>query len=227
MQILEKYQDLAHAPSGLIFELILNLAEQGDFQRAESLFHNRFFPREEGGTNVRQVWIEVQLQKVNSFAKQNRCVEALRDADHLSSEVPDLSFTHDGLDPFIHSARTQYLVGAAFASCAKPEEATQKFQLAAKGNAPDAVFWAWQAAKRLPGFDAKQWDERLHSALAEAEHRSTTSSFAGWWYCMAGVLNAALGNRKEADVNFQRAILLPDRMLSYHSTRLAKAEFAQ
>jgi len=224
VQVLEKYPHLANAPSGLIFELILNLAEQGDFQRAESLFHNRFFPREEGGTNVRQVWIEVQLQKITSLSKQNRCVEVLSTVEHLSGEIPDLTFTHDGLDPFVRSARSRYLIGAALASCGKPEEAARDFHLTASASAPDEVFWAWQAEKAQPGFDAKQWDERLRSAMAEADRRATTSSFAGWWYYTAGVLNAALGNRKEADMKFQKALLLPDRMLSYHCTRLIRAE---
>jgi len=225
VQILETYPDLAKAPSSLVFELILNLAEQGDFPRAESLFHNRFFPREEGGTNVRQVWIEVQLQKVASLAKQGRCSDALAVAEHLSNEVSDLTFTHDGLDPFVHSARTQYMVGAAFTSCAKSGET--QFQLAAKASAPDQVFWAWQAARKLPGFDTKQWDERLRSALAESDRRTATSSFAGWWYCTAAALDAALGNRKDADMKFQKAFLLPDRMLSYHSARLARADLDQ
>jgi hypothetical protein len=118
-------------------------------------------------------------------------------------------------------------VGSALSSCAKAAEAAKNFQSAAKASAPDQVFWAWQGAKRLPGFEAKQWDARLRSALSESDRRSGTSSFAGWWYYTAGVLEGALGNRKEADIKFEKAILLPDRMLSYHATRLAKAELAQ
>ena len=68
VEALEKYPKLDVAPPPLIFELILNLAEAGDFERATGLFHDRFFPREEGGTNVRQVWIEVQLQHALSLA---------------------------------------------------------------------------------------------------------------------------------------------------------------
>jgi lipoprotein NlpI len=224
VQILEKYPDLANAPSELIFELILNLAEQGDFQRAESLFHNRFFPREEGGTNVRQIWIEVQLEKISSLAKQKQCAEALSAAEHLSTEVPDLIFTRDGLGRFANSARAQFVVGSALTSCAKPQQAAEKFQSAAKASGPDEVFWAWQGAKKLPGFDGRQWEDRLRSALAESDRRTGTSSFAGWWYYTAGALEAALGNSKQADTKFQKALLLPDRVLSYHSTRLAKAE---
>src|SRR5262249_16116266 len=49
VEVLEKYPDMANAPSGLIFELMLNLAESGNFEHADALFRNRFFPREEGG----------------------------------------------------------------------------------------------------------------------------------------------------------------------------------
>jgi tetratricopeptide (TPR) repeat protein len=60
---LERYPDLANMPTPLVYELILNLAEAGEFEKATALFHNRFFQREEGGTNVRQVWLEVQIQR--------------------------------------------------------------------------------------------------------------------------------------------------------------------
>jgi hypothetical protein len=227
VQVLEKYPDLADAPSSLIFELILNLAEAGDFQRAESLFHNRFFPREEGGTNVRQVWIEVELQKMLASAKAGHCADALSVADRIGAAVPDLAFTRDGLEPILQSARTNYQLGTAYTVCAKPEEATKKFQLATAATAPDQLFWAWRAAQKLPGFDEAQWRERLQSALLQAKSRRDTSSYTSWWDYRAGMLTGALGSRSEAYQEFQRALLLPDRMLAYHFTRLARAEADQ
>ena len=50
VEALNKYPHLDNAPPDLIFELILNLAEAGNFERADELFQDRFFPREEGGT---------------------------------------------------------------------------------------------------------------------------------------------------------------------------------
>jgi tetratricopeptide (TPR) repeat protein len=226
VQVLEKYPHLADAASSLIFELILNLAEAGDFQRAESLFRNRFFPREEGGTNVREVWVEVELQKMLSSARDGHCAAALAVAEHLGVPVSDLPFTHDGLEPILQSARTNYQLGAAYASCAKPEEAAKRFQLASAASAPDQTLWAWRAAQKLPGFDEKQWQERLQTALAQAKSRSDNSSYTSWWDYTAGALAGALGSRQEADQRFQKALLLPDRMLSYHFTRMARAETA-
>jgi tetratricopeptide (TPR) repeat protein len=224
VQVLEKYPNPSDAPSSLIFELILNLAEAGDFQRAESLFHKRFFPREEGGTNVRQVWVEVELQKMLASAKDGHCADALVGAERLGATVPDLPFTHDGLEPILQSARTNYQLGTAYASCAKPEEAARKFQLASAASAPDQMLWAWRAAQKLPGFDWKQWQGRLQTALAQAKSRSDTSSYTSWWDYTAGALVAALGGQQEADQRFQKALLLPDRMLAYHFTRMARAE---
>ena len=227
VQFLEKYPNLTDAPSSLIFELILNLAEAQDFSRAESLFHGRFFPREEGGTNVREVWVEVKLQKILALVRQGRCADALPLAEQLAAPVPDLAFTHDGLEPFLQSARTNYLLGTTYATCGRPEDAKIKFQSSSAKSAPDQLFWAWLGAQGLPDFDEKAWRERLQSALAQALSRSETSSYTSWWDYNAGALQNALGDRQKADLSFQKALLLPDRMLAYHFTRLARAQTTQ
>jgi hypothetical protein len=92
---LQLYPDRASMPTRLIYELILNLAEAGEYDAATALFHNRFFAREEGGTNVRQV-IEVQLQRALGLARMVGGVAKLcRRWSNLPSEVPGLPFTRD------------------------------------------------------------------------------------------------------------------------------------
>jgi tetratricopeptide (TPR) repeat protein len=221
---LEKYPKLDSAPPGLIFELILNLAEAGDFDRATSLFHNRFFAREEGGTNVRQVWIEVQLQRALSAAKQGRCDEALSAASQLGSEVPGLAFTRDGLEPFLQTARTNYFLGSVYGACSKPDEAKAKFALAAAASAPDQTHWAWMAAQKMPGYTPSQWQDRLQASFDAAASRGETSGFPSWWMFVAGSLAKDLNREQEANSRYRQALLLPDRMLAYHYTRLAMAE---
>ena len=120
---LERYPDLAHMPTALVYELILNLAETGDFEKAAGLFHNRFFQREEGGTNVRQVWLEVQIQHALSMAQRGECSDAIKAVDDLAQPVPDLAFTRDGLEPFLQSARVIYLIGNVYQSCKVPDQA--------------------------------------------------------------------------------------------------------
>jgi len=119
-----------------------------------------------------------------------------REAGHLGAPVPEISFTHDGLEPILKSARTNDLLGATYASCGKSEEAISKFQLAASASAPDQVRWAWLAAQKLPGFDERQWQEHLRSALLQAESRSETSAYPSWWDYTAGALS--VGARKQA-----------------------------
>ena len=188
------------------------------------MFHDRFFPREEGGTNVRQVWIEVQLQRVLAFARERRCDEALSVAQHLGAEVPGLAFTRDGLGPILQSARTSYLLGSVYASCGRSEEAKAKFELASAASAPDQIRWAWLAAQKLPGFNPTQWQDRLQASLEQAANRSETSAYPSWWMYTAGALEKDLGREQEAKLRFRKALLLPDRMLAYHFTRLAKSE---
>jgi tetratricopeptide (TPR) repeat protein len=224
VEALEKYPKLADAPNPLMFELILNHAEAGNFDRATSLFHDHFFPREEGGTNVRQVWIEVQLQRILSVSKQGKCTEALDAAQHLGSEVAGLDFTKDGLEPLINSARTNYLLGTAYASCGKADDAQEKFKRAASATATDQVRCAWLAAQKLPNFDQSKWQERLQTALTDATNRTETSGYPSWWMYNAGLLEKELGKSQEADTSFQKALLLPDRMLAYHFTRLAQSK---
>ncbi len=224
VEALEKYPEMDSAPPAVIFELILNLAENGDFDRATHLFYDRFFPREEGGTNVRQVWIEVQLLRALSLTKNGHSSEALSAVQHLGSEAPGLAFTRDGLESILRSARTNYLVGTVFAGCGHAEEAKAKFELASVAYAPDEINWAFLAARSLPAFNEAHWHDRLQSALEQAESRSKTSAYPSWWEYTSATLAKDLGQNKEAQIRFRDALLLPDRMLAYHLTRLADSE---
>jgi tetratricopeptide (TPR) repeat protein len=220
---LESYPDRANMPSHLVYELILNLTEAGDYEGAASLFHNRFFQREEGGTNVRQVWIEVQLQKALSLANHGQCTEAVSIADHLGTEVPDLPFTHDGLEPLLRSARIGYLLGTLYKSCKQADSAQTSFKHAAEQeNLEDAV-WGWKASQELPGFKQDSGKQKLESILQRTRSTSEISSRTGWWLYNAAMLDRAVGRSEQAETEFRSALLFPDQMLTYHLTRLALA----
>ena len=57
------------------------------------MFHDRFFPREEGGTNVRQVWIRVRALEAAYDAQAGRCGDALAIVDRIGDAVAQLAFT--------------------------------------------------------------------------------------------------------------------------------------
>jgi len=220
---LEAYPDEKNMPAELVYELALNLAEAGDFQRASSLFRNRFFPREEGGTNVRQVWVEIQLERALQLAGNGNCEEADSVAKRLGAPVPQMTFTTGGLDVFARSARVEYNLGKIDAKCGKADQAKQHFHAAATKTDAGEIVWAWSAAKELPDFDARAWVPRLEAALQQASAMSESSSFAGWWVYNAGMIEQFLGHAEESQRKFRKALLLPDRLLSYHLTREALA----
>jgi predicted Zn-dependent protease len=218
---LERFPDRAGMPSSLVYELILNLAEAGEYDQALALFKNRFFEREEGGTNVRQVWLEVQLQRSMWLAQRGQCSAAVSNANHLADSVPDLAFTQDGLEPLLASARMNYLLGMLYKTCDLPDQAQARFKGAAvQTNVEDAV-WSWKAAQQLPGFEEDSGKRKLEDILRRTMSTSEISSRTGWWLYNAGMLNRAIGSTEQADTEFRHALLFPDQLLTYHLTRLA------
>ena len=53
---------------------------------------------------------------------------------------------------------------------------------------------------------------------------SKTSTFAGYWVYTPGMLSRALGDELQVHQDFRKALLLPDRLLSYHLAREAMAK---
>lgn len=219
---LQSYPDLKSMPNELVEDLALNHAEAGDYERALALFHGRFFGREEGGTNVRQVWIEVRMLQATGLAQAHNCLPALDIADHLASPMPDLAFTQDGLAAFADSARSNYLMGEVYSACGKTDRATEKFAHASKAAGESNLVWSRAAARSLPNFDGKGWSDRLRLA-AEKEEKSATENKQSRRFYNAGLLWIAAGQFDHARELFHAAILLPDTNLSHHLTRLALA----
>lgn len=217
---LERYPDRNNMPSRLVYELILNLAEAGEFENATALFHHRFFPREEGGTNVRQVWLEVQLQHAISLAESGQCSQAGELVDHLAEPVPDLPFTRQGLDLFLRSARFSYLIGYVYKACGQLDKAQPSFRRAADQPGLENAVWAWKASQQLPGFDQNTAKENLESILETSTNNSGAGASSSWLYTL-GTLHSALKNQEQARTEFRQALLLPDRLMAYHLTRLA------
>jgi tetratricopeptide (TPR) repeat protein len=218
---LERYPDRSQMPSHLVYELILNLAESGEFEKAAALFHNRFFQREEGGTNVREVWLEVQVQRAMSLAQHGQCPEGVKIVDHLAEPVPDLQFTRDGLEPLLRSARFNYLVGNLYKTCSLPDRARNSFKRAAEqSNLEDAV-WSWRASQQLPDIDPGAAKQKLENLLDRTKSAGDVNSSSGWWLYNIAMLDHAVGHTQQAQTEFREALLRPDQLLSYHLTRLA------
>jgi tetratricopeptide (TPR) repeat protein len=221
VKTLELYPDLRRMPTSLVYELVLSRAEKENYKGATDLFQNRFFSSEEGGTNVRQVWVEVKLQQAIGLARAGHCEEALGTAKTLGSPAPGLAFTQDGLEPLLNSARTNYLLGEVSSTCGQKEEAGRMYRLSAQATDTSDVVWAWASAKRLGSYDPGVWRERLSAALSQAESNALTSANQGWWLYSVGVLQMALGHEIQGRASLCESLLLPDNRMSYHFSRLA------
>jgi len=222
VRALERYPDMNLLPTPLVYELALNRAEQGNYEAARKLFKNRFFGREEGGTNVRQVWIEVNLQRALELAQAHHCKDALDAASSLGSPVRDLGFTENGLEPFLNSARSNFLLGRVSLACGQKKKADEMFRRSERASGPSDTVWAWASARKLDGYDQAQWRARLHAALSQSESNLGTDS-SGWWLYAAGVLQIALGNTQKGKALLQESFLAPDNRMSHHLSRLALA----
>ena len=213
---LRRYPGGSDVPTNLVYELALNLSEAGDDDGAVALFHNRFFSRTEGGTNVRQVWVEIRLQQALHQARQGHCEDALQIGAHLGSSVPGLDFTQDGLQPVLDSARNNYLLGKLYESCVQREQTKAFFQRAAGATGAGDVAWAFLAAKKLDSYSEAAWRAKLVSAAGAVETPSSS-----WETYQSAMLQRALGNEAAADAEFRQAFLLPDSRMAYHLSRLA------
>ena len=113
------FPDQKALPTALVFRLATALAEAGRVEEAERQFEGRFFAREEGGVNVRQVYLEVRARRAAALAAQGRCADALDLVFHLAQPVAGLAFTRDGLEPFLNRGVVAELIAKVRAGCEK------------------------------------------------------------------------------------------------------------
>jgi len=221
---LSRYPDRAAMPPGLVQKLALALAEGGRADEGEALFAGRFFPRAEQGTNVRQVYVEVELQKALERARSGRGEEAVAVARGLGREVPGLSFTRDGLDAFLAVPRSQYLLGVIEAAAGHEAEAREHWRKATEGKDSffRAVPYAYFAARKLGGIDEAAWRKKLEDSLAQSEaFLAGGTNFPGAVAHAQGMTLRALGREEEAKERFRSALMLPDARLAHFLSRRA------
>jgi tetratricopeptide (TPR) repeat protein len=212
-------------PSTLVYKLALALAEAGRFEEAKGLFPGRFFPREEFGTNVRQVYLELQLREALALARAGRRGEAAAIAAGFGKPVPGLDFTRDGMAAFVNAPRFQYYCGELQALLGDDAAAREHWRKAAKGRSLREAAFAYRAAQRLGDAADSEWRPRLVAALAEAD----LYLFRGGHYpalatCGRGMLLRALGRTAEGDEALRQVFVLPDKGMPHHIARLALQE---
>jgi tetratricopeptide (TPR) repeat protein len=221
---LGRYPDREHMPGELLQRLAVALAEEGRAEEAKALLAGRFFAREEGGTNIRQVFVEIRLQEALALARAGRHQDALAIVGGLGSEVPGFAFTRDGMEVFVDAPRVQYAAGEIAALAGDTAAARRHWQKAMEGREPffRGVSYAYLAAQRLGGADEAAARARLESSLAQSEKvLEGGTGFPGPAVASQGLILRALGREDEARARFRRALLLPDQRLSHLVSRRA------
>ncbi|NNG15176.1 MAG: DUF5107 domain-containing protein, partial [Gemmatimonadales bacterium] len=104
-------------PVKLVYHLARVLAEAQRFDEAEALFRMRFFPSEEGGTDVREVYLEVVLARTLAMAKEGRCAVVHRRLRQLGEPDSRFTFTFEGIDALIARGRPGELREQIFRLC--------------------------------------------------------------------------------------------------------------
>jgi tetratricopeptide (TPR) repeat protein len=222
--LFRRFPDAASMPPELRQRLALALAEVGSADEGEQLLSGRFFPREEWGTNVRQVFLEIRLQKALALARGGHAAEALLLIRGLEQEVPGYSFTKDGLDAFVHTPRAQYAAGEVAALAGDLDVAQAHWTEAARGT--DEFFrglpYAYLASRKLGAVDESSWRPRLEAAVTDSEaFLAGGTSFPGVVVEAQGLLLRALGREDEARAHFRKVLMLPDQRLSHFLSRRA------
>ncbi len=216
LKVLQSYPEQKALPTPLVLDIALGLAEAGRFDAARKLFYDRYFEREEGGTNVRGVFLEVQLLEALALARDGRRELAREVMSRFGKAVPGLAFTRDGMDAFLAEPRFQFYSGQLESLLGNPEAARGAWQKAAAGHGAFAVL----AAQRLGG---DQWKTK---AARFVSVRSEEAVDSGWLYQRAVVLRA-LGREKEATASLEESLRRPDRRMSHYLARRALAGLDQ
>jgi tetratricopeptide (TPR) repeat protein len=209
---LERYPDKAGMPAALVYDLALSYAEAGRFEDAKAIFQGRFFPREEGGTNVRQVWIRVRALEA---AAAGHCDAALAIVDTIGEAVAGLAFTRDGLERFIAAAPNQAALGGAEARCGRAGAAAERVRSLSVAGDAESLTFGYELARQLPGFQAAEWTARLQAAGRRGGAGSS------WNSVLAGMRELDLGRMDEGRALIESGLLLPDRNLAHHLGREA------
>jgi tetratricopeptide (TPR) repeat protein len=194
--VLTAYPDQKTLPRALAFDLALSLAEAGRAEDARNVIRDRFFAREEGGTSVQDVYVEVELLNAAAMVQAGRVAEAKALVATLGKPTAGFEFTKEGMARFVQSARFLFVAGQV-------QSAPELWKRAAAMRGPYAVL----AAKAL---NQPDWKSRAEQLLKNEEPGVGR-----------GLLLQALGREAEAREQFRSALREADHRMSHFVARRA------
>jgi tetratricopeptide (TPR) repeat protein len=189
---LERYPDAAAMPPVLVYKLALARAEQNDVAKAEALFQNRFFPREEGGLTPERVLAAVRVVAARAAARSGRCDAALRLLGTLDRVGDGIALDQQAIAAAANGPLLQSEIAGVESLCGRQDAARERRQKLA------------QSREQLEA----QLDD-LSAALEEGDGGSGLAALT-----QARIL-WTLGRVDAARQAVSRVFTYPDRGLSY------------
>jgi hypothetical protein len=221
--MLQRYPGLSGAPPAIVQALALALADAGRFREAEDLFSNRFFPREEGSTDLQRAALEVKLQRARTLADRDDCEHAMAALQQMREAPPLAGFAAEAVRALVGAPRFEIATARIEERCGARAAARKRLaqiQRLAGGGSPVDVADAYEAAALEGPVDLASWRPALVSAEAETAALIESGAGASGLVTLArGRVLRALGREKEAVEQFRAVFLLPDRGLSHHLAR--------
>ena len=214
-------------PASMVFKLALALAETGEAAAAERVFHDRFFPREEGGTSV----------------ARGVCADAADLRTAGGSDRPMRRGAWRGWTRWRRSSRAWPSQPAGLAICSRSRRCLTRWPRSsgrAAGARQARARWERLAGAAVQPQPDERRDRRARCrALGRADGpaeraasrprsptrraRSTPAARAtpALTECARGLLLQALGRDAESRRSLRRVFLFPDRNLSHVLARAA------
>jgi predicted Zn-dependent protease len=194
-------------------------AAAGKIEEARSRFDPKIFTAEKQPDQVRQAWIEVQLQQLMYLARAGKCQAAIDGLFRLGNEDASLAFTMYGFDRYMKLAHFQYYAATVESSCHDDKNAKRRWTKVSRmtESLPSLEFvFPILAAVRLDPTSAQPRVaaalETVRAALAKADPPSQPALLFA-----EAVLLSASGKEQEAASRFQHARQSADLMIQYLS----------
>jgi hypothetical protein len=214
----------AASPVWLAADLLAKAA-MGD-ANASYGFTRDAFPQAKQPDIVRQIYIELQLQRLRRLSGTLKCTEALRGVETIGDENKAVPFTMYGFEEWIKGARFQYYVGAVEKACGDEKAARRRWgkvaKLAPAVTSPDGAFPLLAAQSLAPqgkGPDLQPWLDKVTQALAGAD-----PDVKGALLYSKGILLLAKGDEAAARLAFQEGAAAPDHAMSGYLNNLVLQE---
>jgi hypothetical protein len=194
-------------------------AATGKIGEAGSKFDPKVFTAEKQPDQVRQAWIEVQLQRLISMVRSGNCPQAMDGLFRLGNEDTSLAFTMYGFDRYMKLAHFQYYAATIESDCHDEKAAKKRWTKVSKMTeslpSPEFVF-PLLAAARLDANAAQPKIaaglETVRAALAKADPPSQPPLVY-----LEAMLLAASGKEPDATSRFQEALKTGGRLIQYLS----------